>query len=213
LKKKLEADVTEIKNNLEKYLSKSVKYIKKDEKIDKGIKILEKEKEINIYKYFNYISKINKINTKMIDFLNTNMSSLKLSLNDENNFYEDYYFNGIPIPKDIQYKEQNRFLDISWKIDNYTNIDNNLILYKIEAKKENEQFIEVNKGKNNFCQLQNLEYGINYELRICSIYNDLMAFSKDILKIKMNYPNYDLFGSNFNHRIKNNPFSKNTKFI
>ena len=99
LKKKLEVDVTEIKNNLEKFLSKSIEYIKKDEKIDKGIKILENEKEVNIYKYFNYISKINKINTKMIDLLNTNMSNLKLSLNDENNLYEEYYFNGIPFQK------------------------------------------------------------------------------------------------------------------
>ena len=54
MKKKLEIDVTEIKSNLEKYLSKSVEYIKKDEKTDKGIKLLEKEKEINIYKYYNY---------------------------------------------------------------------------------------------------------------------------------------------------------------
>ena len=162
---------------------------------------MEKEKEVNIYKYFNYISKINKINTKMIDLLNTNMSNLKLSLNDENNLYEKYYFNGIPIPKDIQYKEQNGILDISWKIDNYTNIDNNQILYKIEAKKEFGPFFEVYKGKNNFCQLQHLEYG-NYEFRICTIYNDLMAFSKDILKINNPNPN-SLFGSIFKDDIIN----------
>ena len=201
LKKKLEVDVTEIKNNLEKFLSKSIEYIKKDEKIDKGIKILENEKEVNIYKYFNYISKINKINTKMIDLLNTNMSNLKLSLNDENNLYEEYYFNGIPIPKDIQYKEQNGNLEISWKIDSHTNIDNNLIIYKIEAKKENEQFIEVYKGKNNFCKLH-LQYETNYELRICSIYNDLMAFSKDILKIKIDNPN-NIFRQNFDNPFRN----------
>ena len=184
MKKKLEVDVTEIKNNLEKFLSKSIEYIKKDEKIDKGIKILENEKEVNIYKYFNYISKINKINTKMIDLLNTNMSNLKQSLNDENNLYEEYYFNGIPI-----------------SIDSHTNIDNNLIIYKIEAKKENEQFIEVYKGKNNFCKLH-LQYETNYELRICSIYNDLMAFSKDILKIKIDNPN-NIFRQNFDNPFRN----------
>ena len=203
MKKKLEVDVTEIKNNLEKFLSKSIEYIKKDEKIYKGIKILEEEKEVNTYKYFNYISKINKINIKMIDLLNTNMSNLKLSLNDENSLYEEYYFNGIPIPKNIKYKNNNGILEISWNIDNYTNIDNDLIIYKLESKMENEQFIEVYKGKNNFCQLRNIQYGTNYELRICSIYNDLMTFSKDNLKIKIDNPNI-LFGPNFNNPFRNN---------
>ena len=203
LRKNLEIDVTKVKSDLEKYLSKSVEYIKKDEKINKGLKNLEKEQEINIYKHLNYISKINKINTKMDDLLYTNMTNLKLSLNEKDSMYEEYYFNGIPIPKDIKYNDLFGSREISWQISSSTNIDNNLIIFKVEAKKENEQFIEVYKGKNNYCQLQNLQYGANYEIRISSIYNDLMAFSKETLKININgggggglfrQPNNNLFG-------------------
>ena len=43
LKEKLQNEVTKVKEKLENFLSKSNNYIKLSEKIDKGLKVLEKE--------------------------------------------------------------------------------------------------------------------------------------------------------------------------
>ena len=77
-----------------------------NEKINKGIKLLEKE-EKNMIKKLTYISKINK-NDKEIKKLNyTCMSNIKISFEEEENKvkYEEYFFNGIPSPKDIEFKD------------------------------------------------------------------------------------------------------------
>ena len=60
LKEKLQNEVTKTKEKLEIVLSESNQFIKISEKINKGIKILEKEEELNIVKNLSYISKINK---------------------------------------------------------------------------------------------------------------------------------------------------------
>ena len=74
------------------------------------------------------------------------MKNLKLDFVDDNIKYEEYYFNGLSIPKDIQISDiKCNGCDISWKIDdlNILNIDNNKIKYKIEIRKENEQFKSI----------------------------------------------------------------------
>ena len=67
LQEELQTEVTKVKEQLENYLSKSNKLIKINEKINKGIKSLEKE-EKNILKTLSYISKISK-NKKGIQIL------------------------------------------------------------------------------------------------------------------------------------------------
>ena len=55
--------------------------------------------------------------------------------------YEEYYFNGIPEPKNIEIKDlTSSSLNLSWAIDsiNLININKNEIKYKVEIKKENE---------------------------------------------------------------------------
>ena len=68
LKEVLQNEVTKVKEKLEKFLSDSNMTIQAGERINKGIKILEKEKETNILKVLTYISKINK-NQKEISIL------------------------------------------------------------------------------------------------------------------------------------------------
>ena len=202
LKQKLENDVTQIKENLEIYLLQSNEIIKKNETLKKGITILEKEKEINIFKYLNYIEKINKINEGMEKILYTNMKSLKLNLDDinENIEYDEYYFNGIPFPKDIKYNvinnnfngfnnfnQNNKQINLSWRIDhNYINIDKNKGLFIVELKKENDIFKEVYIGKDCFWELRNLADNSHYELRICFNYNNVRIYSKEVLKFRTN---------------------------
>lgn len=67
---KLQNEVTKVKEKLELILSKSNNIIKSSEKIDKGIKIIEKENlENNMIQILSYVSRINK-NKKEINNLN-----------------------------------------------------------------------------------------------------------------------------------------------
>ena len=56
---KLQNEVTKVKEKLELVLSKSNNIIKSNERVDKGIKIIEKNKDNNITQILSYISKIN----------------------------------------------------------------------------------------------------------------------------------------------------------
>ena len=60
LKEKLKNEVTKVKEKLENFLSESNTVIKTNEKINKGIKIFEKEKEKNMLKTLSYMSTMNK---------------------------------------------------------------------------------------------------------------------------------------------------------
>ena len=68
MKEKLQNEVTKIKEKLENILLKCNQTIKICERIYKGIKNLENEKEKNMIKTLSYVSKINK-NDKEINFL------------------------------------------------------------------------------------------------------------------------------------------------
>ena len=55
------------------------------------------------------------------------MKNLTISFNDNIIKYEEYYFNGIPTPKDIKFSDIDKdSFKISWKIDelNIINVDN-----------------------------------------------------------------------------------------
>ena len=117
------------------------------------------------------------------------MKNLKLNYIDDNIKYEEYYFNGLSIPKDIQINDitSNSF-KLSWKIDdiNILNIDKNKIKYKIEIRKENEQFNSIYENNNMNCYIDKLNSDTNYEIRICSIYNNINSIWSEIKKIKTN---------------------------
>ena len=117
LKEKLKTEVTKIKEKLENYLSQTLNLTKKCERIIKGIKSLENE-EKNMIKTLSYVSFINK-NQKEMDLLNQElMKNLKITFIEEQNSikYEEYYFNGFPIPKDIEFKDiESTNFRIFWK--------------------------------------------------------------------------------------------------
>jgi hypothetical protein len=116
------------------------------------------------------------------------MKNIKIIFNEKENniIYDEYYFNGISIPKDITFSdiEKNSF-KISWKIDDIKiNIDNKDIKYKVEIRKENEKFKLLYEGNNNNCIINNLESDTYYEIRICSFYNNIISNWTKIYKIK-----------------------------
>ena len=180
LKEKLKNEVTKIKEKLELYLSEVNNLTKFCEKIKKGIASLEKEEKIMI-KNLSYVSKINKNQKEMRTLFQKLMKNLKISFIEKESTikYEEYYFNGIPIPKNIEFKEigTNSF-KVLWNIDNINliNIDKKEIKFKLEIRKENskEDFNQIYEGKdNNFFVNNKLEKNTCYEIRICSIYNDI----------------------------------------
>ena len=196
LKEKLQNEVTKIKEKLEIFLSKSNNVIKSSERINKGIKLIEKNEEKNIIKNLSYVSKINK-NIKEIKVLNEElMKNLKIYFNEENNNikYEEYFFNGIPIPKEIEFKDiKLDKVKLYWKIgeSKIINIDKKEIKYRVEIRKENsnEKYIQVYEGNNNSCLIDNLIKNTFYEIRICCIYNNSKGPWGKITKFKTN--NFD----------------------
>ena len=78
----MENEVTKTKEKLEKYLSESYRIIKENEKILKGIKIMEKEDK-NMIKLLTYITKINKHKKENKSLLRELMKNLKLSFDEE----------------------------------------------------------------------------------------------------------------------------------
>ena len=105
LKEKLNNEANKVKEKLEIFLSESNKQINIGDRINKGIKSISNEK--NNIKILTYISKINKTEKEMKNLFQVLMRNIKISFKEEektiNN--EEYYFNGIPSPKYIQFKD------------------------------------------------------------------------------------------------------------
>ena len=179
LKEKLQNEVTKIKEKLENFLSKNIQILKNYEKIQKGIKKIEKE-EKNINKILSYVSKINKTEKETKFIFQELIKNLKISFQEEQKsiIYDEYYFNGLPIPQDIIFTDiTDESFKISWKVQNLKMMDIKIenIKYKVELKKdgENEIFQQVYLDNNNNCLINNLETKTKYKIRICCIYNDL----------------------------------------
>ena len=118
------------------------------------------------------------------------MGSIKISYLEEqkNVKYDEYYFNGIQIPKDIEFRDITLYsFKVFWRIDkiHIINIDDNEIKCRVEIRKKdsNEKFIKVYEGKNTNYLISNLDMNTNYEIRICSIYNDLVGSWSEIKNV------------------------------
>jgi len=191
LKEELQNKVTQIKEKLENFLSESNRILKVREKITKGIKALENEKEKNMIKILSYVSKINHNKSETNDLLGKFMKNLNLSFQEEetNIIYKEYYFNGFPIPKNIQINDIGiNSAKLIWDIDdvNNTNLDLDKLKYKVEIrnKEKNEKFKLIYEGNNKEYLIEKLSNGQNYELRICLVYEDISGIWSDIKKFQ-----------------------------
>ena len=142
--------VTKVKEQLENFLSETNRLIKISERINKGIKSLEKE-EKNKIRFLSHFSKINKNKKEMNGLFKILMRNLKISFEENEKvliIYENYYFNGIQIPKEFEFQDiETKNFKIFWKIDNINilNIDINNIKFIVEIRKENKnkKFVKV----------------------------------------------------------------------
>ena len=121
---KLNTEVTKIKEKFELYLSQINNISKTYGKIIRGMKSFEKE-EKNMIKTLSYVSKINTNKEKMKSLSQEAMKNLKLSFIEEESKikYEEYIFNGIPFPSNIEFKEiTNNSFKLFWNLDDNINI-------------------------------------------------------------------------------------------
>jgi len=142
-------------------------------------------------KILTYLSKINKNKKEMKQLNDTCMRNIKISFEENKVKYEEYFFNGIPSPKNIEFKDiEDNNLKVSWKIEdiNILNIDKNKIKFKIEIRKENSDnnFNKIYEGNEMNYLINNLDSNTNYEIRICSVYNDINSIYSEIKKFKTN---------------------------
>ena len=120
LKEKLKIEVTKTKEKLELNLSEINDITRKCERIIKYVNKFKEEENNNVIKELNYISNIDKNAKEMSLFYHRFMKSLDITFNDNNIKYEEYYFNGMPIPKDVKFSDiRGNSLKISWNIDNF----------------------------------------------------------------------------------------------
>ena len=198
MKEKLQIEVTKIKAKLEEYLTVANDLLKKYERINKGIKSFNNEEKNNdnfkILKNLTYISKINTNKKKMNDMTKLLMKNLKIDFIENNVKYEEYFFNGLPIPKNVTISEidSNNF-KLSWEIDDkrILNIEKTNIIYKVEIRKENDEFKLSYKGNDRNCNINNLYSNTNYEVKICSIYNNISSKWSEVEKVKTKKVNVD----------------------
>ena len=153
---------------MENYLSETFNLTKECEKIIKGVKSIKNE-ETNMIKNLSYVSFINKTQKKIDILTHKFIKNMKVEFNEKESTlkFEEYYFNGFPIPKDIEFKDiESNNITIIWELDNINilNIDKNKIQYIIELRKENSQnFNEIYKGNDTNYLVNNLEISTNYE--------------------------------------------------
>ena len=199
IKEELQIEVTKIKEKLELFTTKSNEMIRISNKINKGMDKLKNYEDNNIIKIISYISKLNKSQKEMNNLFkelikNTNISFLE----DENEIkYEDYYFNGIQTPKDIEFKNiDTTSAEIFWKIDEikFENIDNNIKTnFKLEIRKDNsdDDFKQIYEGNNKNYKIYNLDSNTSYQIRIDCLNNNLIGNWSQIYKFKTNQINVD----------------------
>ena len=164
--------------------------MKSCENITKEIKIFENNKDKDLIKELAYISQISNLEKNMTEILREFISNYNISfIAKEKNFkYEEYFFNGIQIPKEIEFKDiKSDEFKIFWRIDNINviNVDKKKIKFIVELRKDiNEKFVKGYEGYESNCLVKNLKKNTDYEIKICCVYDDIYGPWTPIQKIK-----------------------------
>ena len=190
LKEKVQNEVTKIKEELENNLSQINFFKNISNRINKGFETYKKSIE-----QINYISKINTIKKNYEKILVKLIKSMEFGYKEEENdiIFNEYYFNGISPPSNIEFKDINfSKLKITWKNGcvNNKNINNiNEIKYILEIKESNKEYQKIYEGNNNYYELINVSLKDIYEIRLCSIFNDLISPWTDAKKFNLSEMN------------------------
>ena len=220
LKLDLEKKVTEVKEELENKLSESSKIIISLERIKKAIKYYAKKNITNKIKSFYYISEINNNNLKALDFYKKVIRNIDISLNSELNTlnYKDYYFSGIPIPKNINIEEKGDKIFISWDIDEFRikNYKIKDIEYMVEIKNRGFVCNIKSSAKTTFIEKNRMDGELNIKIKafiegIDGNFSENKIYKNEIPNIINPFIRSNNINYNKNIEIKglnnNNPFN------
>ena len=213
LKEDLIKNVSKTKEELENFINKSIEIIKYNEKIAKCIQYYEKNKEKSnpvIIKTLSYISEIEKNNQQVFYFINESMKNMNITFNENKNTleYNNYIFNGISSPINIQSSEKNdNCMNISWKIDEFYKkfMDITQYKYNLEIKDNNNNICNY-EGKETNIEIRGLINDKEYEIRVRTIYKESYGIWSEYKKVKLLNRN-SLFsnGKSYNIFIKGEP--------
>ena len=211
--KKLKSDlvnkVTEIKEELKNFLIKSNDIISSCEKTNKAMEYYEKSNNNNDIKTLNYISEINKSKEKTKEFLNNKIRNIDISFNSENLLdFKDYYFNGIPIPKNIKVKQSGKKLFISWECETVINNIFEKMKYNIQIK--NDKNISTYTSFETNLMLDKYENNFEYEIKVMAITGIYKSDWSEVKIFKAEEQNENKeIGDNINVFEENNNFGNN----
>ena len=189
MREKLQNEVTKVKEKLEINFSNLNTLIRNCEKINKGIKILEKE-EKQMIRILSYVSKINKNKKEMKNLFKEKMKNLSIKYDEKEQkiIYNEYYFNGFQnIIKSIEFKDVSfDKINIAWKLEDINDLDIKKIKYKVETRKEDidDKFELKYEGKESTCLINNLDINVSYEVRIGIIYDNIPSNYYEIKKVE-----------------------------
>lgn len=186
----IDLNVNEIIKKLNENLNKIQDQINKSTQINESLKYLNNLKDDQIIKKLTCISNINIHEKDLNKILSELMKSLKFTYSSENKNlkFDEYYFNGLPIPINIQiiYNSYSN-INISWEIENLNIIhikNKDEINYILEMKNENEEsFKKIYEGNLKKYEIKNLISDLNYEFRIQCLFDNIKTKWSEIKKI------------------------------
>ena len=187
LKIELSLKVKQIKEELERNLKISSNIILSCEKTNELITRNE-TKFNNDIKTLYYISEINKNKETAEEFINKKIKNYDISFkSDEYVDYDDYYFNGIPVPKNIKAEKKGEKLYISWNLDNpdRKNIDTDNIKYSLFIQRIGSSFdYDDYETKDKFYYYDDYNEKYDYEIKVRSSFDDYQSEWYKIKKSK-----------------------------
>ena len=183
LKLELNIKINEIKGELEEYLRKSNTIISSGENIHKAVENYQNLN--NEIKTLCYISELNKSEETIKDFLKERIKNLNISINFDSSLnYENYYFNGIPIPKDVKVEREEDKIFVSWDIDDslIKNIDMNNMKFSVIIK--GSLFDSIYETKDKYIYINKYFSNKEYEIKVRTSIAGCQSDWSDLKKIK-----------------------------
>ena len=204
LKFELITKVTKIKNELENSLKESDKILSNCEKIIQAGINFEKTFNQNELKKLYYIIEMKKKEEETKNFIKKKIKNYSICFDNEYNeiSFDEYYFNVIPIPKDINYEIKADNLLLTWKIGD-SKIEEPYE-YIIQINVNNKE--KIYKTPFNQFLLEKYESNVEYEVKIRVSSDDEFGDWSEIKKFKIdsNSNNTNIFFNSGLFNLKNN---------
>ena len=176
------------------------------ERTNQAIENYEKKNNKKEIETLYYISEININNEKTKEFLIKAIKNIDISFNSDLNTleYKDYYFIGIPIPKNIKNEIQGRNVIITWDIDIFKlrELDTKNIKYLLEIKNGNKVYSKETVDKKIYLDISKLNN--NYDIKIRAFIDDIYGNWSEIKSFKNNQQNFGLFNNNMGEQNNKN---------